>query len=82
MTTVLALHALLRGAKGGHGAERLVIEIDGARYHSTEIARRRGAARDAALHRAGYRVPRLTPHLARRRPRAGRDRRRIRRAPA
>jgi very-short-patch-repair endonuclease len=80
MTTVPALHVLLRGAKGGHGAERLVIEIDGARYHSTEIARRRGVARDAALHRAGYRVPRLTWHDVVREP--DETARRIRRAPA
>ncbi len=40
--------------------QRLIVEIDGFRYHSTRRAFERDRARDAALQAAGYRVVRLT----------------------
>lgn len=40
--------------------QRLVVELDGRRYHELEGARRRDRSRDAALRRHGYAVMRLT----------------------
>jgi Protein of unknown function (DUF559) len=41
---------------------RLVVEVDGARYHDHPIARRRDHARDTDLQLRGYLVTRLTWH--------------------
>jgi very-short-patch-repair endonuclease len=41
---------------------RLIIEVDGDRYHATRFARRNDAAKQARLEAAGYRVIRLTWH--------------------
>ncbi len=40
-------------------AERLAVELDGARFHDTAAARARDAAKDAALEEAGWRLLRL-----------------------
>jgi len=39
---------------------RLIVEVDGARYHHTHFARRNDADKQARLEAAGYRVIRLT----------------------
>ena len=43
-------------------AERLAVEIDGARYHGTRQARERDARRDQLLRLAGYEPVRFTDH--------------------
>ena len=40
--------------------QRLVVEVDGFRYHSSRAAFERDRRRDAALAAAGYRVIRVT----------------------
>ena len=40
--------------------ERLVIEVDSDKYHSTPFAKENDAAKQARLERAGYSVARLT----------------------
>jgi very-short-patch-repair endonuclease len=40
--------------------QRLILEADGDRYHGTQLARERDAARQADLETAGYRVIRLS----------------------
>ena len=49
-------------------SERVVVELDGRRYHELEGARQRDRARDTALARSGYRVIRLTWADVTRRP--------------
>ncbi len=58
--------------------ERVVVELDGRRYHELEGARQRDRARDAALVRNGYTVIRLTWADVTQRP--GRTLRRVERA--
>jgi very-short-patch-repair endonuclease len=41
-------------------AQRLVVEVDGYRFHRTPRAFERDRERDAILARAGYRTPRFT----------------------
>ena len=41
-------------------AQRLIVEIDGYRYHGTRQAFERDRRKDAALQAAGYRVVRIT----------------------
>ena len=41
-------------------AHRLVVEIDGYRYHATRAAFERDRRKDAALQAAGYRIIRIT----------------------
>ena len=48
--------------------ERLIVEADGARYHSGRVARRSDAERQARLEAAGYRVVRVTWDEVTRRP--------------
>jgi very-short-patch-repair endonuclease/predicted transcriptional regulator of viral defense system len=47
---------------------RLIVEVDGARYHDTPFARRNDAYKQARLEAAGYRVIRLTWDQVTRRP--------------
>jgi hypothetical protein len=48
--------------------ERAVIEVDGARYHSTGWQRSRDAERDGLLHAHGYRIARVSEQEITRRP--------------
>jgi very-short-patch-repair endonuclease len=41
-------------------AQRLIVEVDGYRYHATRAAFERDRRKDAALQVAGYRVLRIT----------------------
>jgi very-short-patch-repair endonuclease len=41
-------------------AHRLIVEVDGCRYHATRQAFERDRKKDAALTAAGYRVVRIT----------------------
>jgi very-short-patch-repair endonuclease len=41
-------------------AQRLIVEVDGWRYHGTRRAFERDRRKDAALQAAGYRVVRIT----------------------
>src|SRR5207244_13099226 len=43
-------------------AQRLVVELDGRRFHSSRFAFERDRARDRALNAAGWRVVRITWH--------------------
>jgi very-short-patch-repair endonuclease len=47
---------------------RLIVEVDGARYHDTPFARRNDLNKQARLEAAGYRVIRLTWDQVTRRP--------------
>ena len=47
---------------------RLIVEVDGARYHDTPFARRNDAYKQARLEAAGYQVIRLTWDQVTRRP--------------
>ena len=47
---------------------RVIVEVDGARYHDTPFARRNDADKQARLEAAGYRVIRLTWDQVTRRP--------------
>jgi very-short-patch-repair endonuclease len=49
-------------------AARLIVEVDGDRYHGTAFARRTDAAKQARLEAAGYRVLRLTWEQVTQRP--------------
>lgn len=49
-------------------AQRLVVEVDGARFHSSAIAQRGDARRQAVLEAHGYRVLRVTYEQLTRRP--------------
>ena len=51
-------------------AHRLVVEIDGWRYHGTRQAFERDRRKDAALQAAGYRVVRITYRRLRNEPHA------------
>lgn len=57
-----------------HRSSRVVIELDGARYHSDDRARRRDIERDLLLAGAGYLTIRLTWEDVTRRPQWCRDR--------
>ncbi len=70
--------------------ERLIVEADGARYHSGRVARRTDAERQARLEAAGYRFVRVTwdevtrraEETVARQRRAGHDQRAVLRAEA
>jgi very-short-patch-repair endonuclease/predicted transcriptional regulator of viral defense system len=47
---------------------RLIIEVDGARFHNTRFAHNNDAAKQARLEAAGYRVIRLTWHQVTQQP--------------
>jgi very-short-patch-repair endonuclease len=55
-------------------SHRLVVEVDGARFHDHPIARRRDHARDTDLQLRGYLVTRLTWHEITQEPALVRDR--------
>ncbi len=45
------------------GKEKLIVEVDGFRFHSSRFAFNRDRLRDAALQKSGYRVVRLTHQM-------------------